>query len=601
MSQAGRALSGRAPTVAAATFAARQVVGARGRRGPGAVSSELSDNEFVSTDSEDDEGTANGFAPPGSARRGERRRNGVSAAAEPGPEAEAAPGLEQVAWALDILDEATGGEVGEELISLVVDSLSAAGSPAADELLRTPRGALLLAASSRAERSAEAMEGSAPAGVEDADAEDGAGGSDGEGGAAAALRGSLGATRRFEVDREGDFICPRNLGEATLLVRQPDGSVAARRFRGCVRPWAAALEMAKAHRDRLLLHPGRGAFLHVPIDSLELGPGLELHFWALRWGGALFAALSLLAAGAIAINLVVQYRSQTCATCSNGPFGYGADIFAQTTLGVHAALTRQERYTYFGFARDEVLFVLSLADLTGALLLLAALLVAAARLDGRLAARRRTLRGVSLGMFTVKVKGLPDIEATPALADEVQAHFERLYGTGAVAEVALSTARAGLVPLFEARAVAKAARRRFSALVNASRGARWRRAREAAAEAVEAANVVIAPLLDAAEGSATSIAFVTFTTTELRAKCLADHQSALRSVACCAPPRFCRPPPSSQPPPCFVCIHHKTRVGSPLRGSPTPMQPSIASLPFAACASASGTRSLWHPPASHLM
>ena len=35
---------------------------------------------------------------------------------------------------------------------------------------------------------------------------------------------------------------------------------------------------------------------------------------------------------------------------------------------VHMALSRDERYTYFGFARDEVLFVMSLADLAQVIL-----------------------------------------------------------------------------------------------------------------------------------------------------------------------------------------------------------------------------------------
>ena len=58
----------------------------------------------------------------------------------------------------------------------------------------------------------------------------------------------------------------------------------------------------------------------------------------------------------------------------------------------------------------------------------------------------------------MQVTGLPDLPATPALADELRDHFERLYGTGSVAEVVLATRSAELMPLFASRAAAKARR-----------------------------------------------------------------------------------------------------------------------------------------------
>ena len=54
------------------------------------------------------------------------------------------------------------------------------------------------------------------------------------------------------------------------------------------------------------------------------------------------------------MNVKQQYDRQALGAAR--PFGFGADVFAQTTLGVHVGPAAAASPTYLGYGRDWVLF-----------------------------------------------------------------------------------------------------------------------------------------------------------------------------------------------------------------------------------------------------
>lgn len=330
----------------------------------------------------------------------------------------------------------------------------------------------------------------------------------------------------LHADREGFFISPRDLKPTTVLLKQPSGTVVAKGFRGAARLWRDAVSLAQRRARAQLPHPRVQGWAAASVDSLGLGPGLELYFRNLTLWTALFLVLSFVVALSLAVNLIIQQRSSA--------FNNEADMFAQTSLGVHVGVPNT-RGLYYGYGKNDVILALSLADILHVVLFAAACLIGKASLSSRLARRRRQLRQCGLDAYSVQVS-LPSLPANAALADEVKAHFEELYGAGSVAEVVLATdSAAALVPLFRRRAEARDWRRHFSALVNLSRSTRGARQRErAAAEAEGRARAVLAAIAGEPPQAA-SVAFVTFESAAVREKCVREHTAGLRGFGLAMP------------------------------------------------------------------
>jgi hypothetical protein len=349
-------------------------------------------------------------------------------------------------------------------------------------------------------------------------------------------------------DREGDFIHPDDRPRA--VVRTAAGE--RRAYPGVARSWAAACARAQAAAaaaaPRKPPPPGapRGTLptpyplLSTRIEDVgSLGEGVVLYFTWLAWLARLFFLCGVLATPACVFHALSQRRFHV--------FSDRQDAFAQLTLGTQqttnaadaaasassssssaqmTTISTGEVY-YFGYRKESLLLACSLLDVAYVALFL--LVVTLLRVSQRRVAKRARAETLTIGRFTVLVRGLPAAPASGAYATAVRRHFEAAYGRGAVAEVALATACGDMLRLFRRRGAALASRRAAAAAVNRSRGASSSavRAAAAAAAAVRAADDAIegAFARDGASSLSVVAAFVTFDSASIRDRALAEHAS----------------------------------------------------------------------------
>lgn len=435
-------------------------------------------NEFTSTDSDQPDGAQ----PTG-----------------PGQE----PTDGEVKKALEVIARATGDPAAAELLN-VYDHLSPAPSVAGS---RSARLGVSPNARRRVARPAAAMGKRARRfGVS------GTGGPDNNPDAPE-------SASALHTDREGFFITPKDLKPTTVLLKEQNGTVVAKGFRGVARVWREAVSAASRHARERLTHPRMQGWASANIDTLNLGPGFELYFRNLSLWAALFLLLSFIVALSLAVNLIIQKRTSA--------FPNEADMFAQTSLGVHVGVPVTSKL-YYGYAKNDVILALSLADILHVVIFAAACFAWEVGLGSRLARRRRQLRSCTIATYSVQVT-LPPLPSNAALADEIKLHFEELYGEKSVAEVVLvNDSAAKLMPMFKKRAEARDRRRHFSALINLTRTTNGVRQRERAAAEADACARTVLGAIAGEPAQASHLAFVTFESAAVRSRCLREHTAGLR-------------------------------------------------------------------------